>query len=78
MSPDIPDTAYTAGIEGNVFVRVMVAASGKVISANLVRSSGNSALDNAALTAASSSTLYPMPSPNSRTIEYVMRIKNNK
>ena len=74
--PIYPRRALNKGTEGSVIIRVMVAASGRVISTNLVRSSGSSSLDNAALKAASSSTFHPMAKTNSRTIQYVMNIRN--
>ena len=74
--PVYPRRALNKGTEGSVIIRVMVAASGRVISTNLVRSSGSSSLDNAALKAASSSTFHPMAKTNSRTIQYVMNIRN--
>lgn len=74
--PVYPRRALNKGTEGSVIIRVMVAASGRVISTNLVRSSGSSSLDNAALKAASSSTFHPMATSSSRTIQYVMNIRN--
>ena len=74
--PVYPRRALKKGKEGSVIIRVMVAASGKVISTYLVRSSGSSSLDRAALKAAQSSTFYPMALANSRTIQYVMNIRN--
>ena len=49
--PKYPSSARNAGIEGVVGVKMLVNASGKVEEASVVRSSGNAALDEAAVAA---------------------------
>ena len=49
--PKSPSSARNAGIEGVVGVKMLVNASGKVEEASVVRSSGNAALDEAAVAA---------------------------
>ena len=51
MQPKYPSSARSAGIEGVVGVKMLVNASGKVTEATVVRSSGNAALDEAAVAA---------------------------
>ena len=51
MQPKYPSSARSAGIEGVVGVKMLVNASGKVTEAFVVRSSGNAALDEAAVAA---------------------------
>lgn len=75
VEPSYPPTALRRGKQGLVIVRVMVASSGRVVSANLISSSGDSSLDAAALKAASSSSFHSMSSSNSRVIHYDMNIE---
>ncbi|MGM9529468.1 MAG: energy transducer TonB [Phascolarctobacterium sp.] len=49
--PKYPSSARSAGVEGVVGVKMLVNANGKVEEAKVVRSSGNGALDEAALAA---------------------------
>ena len=49
--PKYPSSARNAGIEGVVGVKMLVNANGKVEEASVVRSSGNAALDEAAVAA---------------------------
>lgn len=51
VQPKYPSSARSAGIEGVVGVKMLVNASGKVENAYVVRSSGNAALDEAAVAA---------------------------
>lgn len=51
VQPKYPSSARSAGIEGVVGVKMLVNASGKVENAFVVRSSGNAALDEAAVAA---------------------------
>ena len=51
MQPKYPSSARSAGIEGVVGVKMLVNASGKVTEAIVVCSSGNAALDEAAVAA---------------------------
>ena len=51
VQPKYPSSARSAGIEGVVGVKMLVNATGKVENAFVVRSSGNAALDEAAVAA---------------------------
>ncbi len=51
VQPKYPSSARSAGVEGVVGVKMLVNASGKVENAYVVRSSGNAALDEAAVAA---------------------------
>lgn len=50
--PSYPDLARQAGVEGNVVVKALVDVDGKIIDAEILKSSGNTSLDQAALAAA--------------------------
>lgn len=50
--PDYPDMARNAGIEGQAVVEATVDVDGSVIAASIMKSSGNSSLDAAAVAAA--------------------------
>ena len=54
-----PAQAKAAGIQGTCTVEVSVSSSGRVSSARIVRSSGNSSLDREALRCARSARFYP-------------------
>ena len=75
IEPKYPRSALRSGNEGIVEVRVSISKSGRVVNANLIRSSGDRSLDNAALNAALSSTFYPLKKNSSRIIHYEMNIK---
>jgi protein TonB len=51
-TPNYPELARQAGIEGQVVVAAMVDVDGSIISAEVMKSSGNQSLDQAALEAA--------------------------
>ncbi|HDQ99081.1 MAG TPA: energy transducer TonB [candidate division WOR-3 bacterium] len=51
-TPAYPEMARQAGIEGQVVVAAMVDIDGSIISAEVMKSSGNTSLDNAAIEAA--------------------------
>ena len=51
VQPKYPSSARSAGVEGVVGVKMLVNATGKVENAYVVRSSGNAALDEAAVAA---------------------------
>jgi periplasmic protein TonB len=57
--PEYPRMARQAGIEGDVWVRVLVDRSGSVREALLFKSSGTQALDHAALAAAPHNRFEP-------------------
>jgi protein TonB len=50
--PSYPDLARQAGVEGNVVVKALVDVDGTIIDAEILKSSGNTSLDQAALAAA--------------------------
>ncbi|MBS4015218.1 MAG: TonB family protein [Candidatus Latescibacteria bacterium] len=50
--PSYPDLARQAGVEGNVVVKALVDVDGTIIDAEILKSSGNNSLDQAALSAA--------------------------
>jgi protein TonB len=57
-----PETARAQGISGVATLRFTMQRSGRIVSATLVRSAGNTVLDQAALAAASPGTSLP-PAP---------------
>ena len=48
-SPKYPPSVRNLEIEGNVYVKILVAADGKVKNVTLYKSSGNETLDSAAI-----------------------------
>jgi len=58
-TPDYPDLARKAGIEGKAVVKMLVDIDGSVIEVQILKSSGNQMLDEAALTAARKSKFTP-------------------
>ena len=56
-APDIPKSAYQAGVSAGALVTV--GADGRPISAKIVKSSGNAAIDRATVNAAMASTYSP-------------------
>jgi TonB family protein len=78
--PEFPATLKAQGIEGDVTVRVDIAASGDVTSVTIVRSSGYPAFDDAAKRAAASERFAPAirdgnPVPFSLSYSYRFRIE---
>ena len=59
VTPDYPDIAKQQGIEGTTQVAVSLDANGGVLSATVHKSSNNSSLDNAAISAAKASKYSP-------------------
>jgi len=57
--PQYPELARRAGIEGNTVIKALVDIDGSIIEANILKSSGNQMLDQAALTAAMRSKFTP-------------------
>jgi len=57
--PQYPELARRAGIEGNTVVKALVDIDGSIIEANILKSSGNQMLDQAALTAAMRAKFTP-------------------
>lgn len=64
VQPDYSEAMKSAGIAGTTAVIVEIAPDGRVISARVGESSGNSTLDNAALAAARASTYACPPAPD--------------
>ncbi len=59
VEPDYPDMARQQGAVGTVQVKVSLSATGSVLSTSVYKSSGNSSLDQAALSAARASSYAP-------------------
>ena len=57
--PNYPEMARTAGIEGQAVVEALVDVDGTVADARILKSAGNTALDQAAVEAAMRSTFTP-------------------
>jgi periplasmic protein TonB len=75
-----PSAAKAQGAEGSAYVTFTVDSSGRVLSASLTRSSGNAALDRAALSVLQGATV-PAPPPElgrrqSRTAPFVFNLRN--
>jgi protein TonB len=58
-TPVYPDLARNAGIEGQAVVQALVDTDGSVIDAKILKSSGNTSLDNEAVQAAMRATFTP-------------------
>ncbi len=58
-TPQYPDLARRAGIEGNTVVKALVEIDGSIIEAKILKSSGNQMLDQAALAAARKAKFTP-------------------
>ncbi len=58
-TPVYPDLARNAGIEGQAVVQALVETDGSVIDAKILKSSGNTSLDNSAVQAAMRATFTP-------------------
>ena len=56
VNPVYPDSARKAGIEGSVWVQVLVDTSGSVGQARVMKTSGHKSLDDSAIAAALKST----------------------
>lgn len=79
--PDFPPTLRAQGIEGDVLVRVKIAASGAVQDVAILQSSGHAAFDEAARQAAKSEVFAPAtrdghPIPYTLTYSYRFRIED--
>jgi TonB family protein len=79
--PEFPAALKAQGIEGDVTVRVDIAASGAVTSVTIVRSSGHAAFDEAAKRAAANERFAPAvrdgnPVPFSLSYSYRFRIED--
>lgn len=58
-TPVYPDLARNAGIEGQAVVQALVDTDGSVVDAKILKSSGNTSLDNEAVQAAMRATFTP-------------------
>jgi len=59
VEPEYPDICRKAGVEGKVFVQLLLDLDGHVMDARVAKSSGNAALDEAALVAGKQSLFTP-------------------
>ena len=59
FTPEIPEIARQQGAAGTVYVKIDLTADGTLSSASIIRSSGNQALDQAALRATRESSFAP-------------------
>ncbi len=75
ISPDYPVRALRKGLEGKPLIKVWILTNGSVEKASIVRSSGISSIDNAALRAASESVFYPIEYNVTFKIEYDLKLK---
>jgi len=73
--PTYPNRALRRGLEGKPLVKIWILKNGKVEKSSLIRSSGVSSIDEAALQAASESIFYPLNNNSSLKIEYDLKLK---
>ena len=78
VEPEYPESAVEAGIEGQPLVNVEINADGSVRSVVLTRSSGNAAIDRAAIEAAQRSRFQPVEGGASVPIEYDLNIEGSE
>lgn len=76
--PQYPQSALEAGVEGTPRVQVDINPDGTVRSVTLVQSSGNAAIDQAAIQAARNSSFQPMAGGASVPIEYDLTIEGSR
>ena len=70
IKPNYPRKAEKRGREGIVVVKIAIARSGHVTNVQLLKSSGDTSIDRAAIKAAKSSTFYPLHSIQTKIIQY--------
>ena len=70
IKPNYPRKAEKRGREGIVVVKIAIARSGHVTNVQLLKSSGDTSIDRAAINAAKSSTFYPLNSIQTKIIQY--------
>ena len=75
ISPDYPERALSKGLEGKPLIRVWILKNGRVEKASILRSSGISLIDNAALKAALESVFYPIEYNVTFKIEYELKLR---
>lgn len=78
VRPDYPQSALDAGAEGQPMVSVNINPDGSVHSVTLTRSSGNPAIDQAAIQAARNSRFQPVSGGASVPIEYDLTIEGSR
>jgi TonB family protein len=78
VKPDYPSSALAAGAEGQPRVNIYVNPDGTVANVTLTRSSGNAAIDRAALQAARRSRFHPIVGGATVPIEYNLTIPGSQ
>jgi len=75
ITPDYPESALRKGSEGKPLIKVWILTNGAVEKASILRSSGISSIDNAALKAAKESVFYPIEYNVTFKIEYDLKLR---
>ena len=75
ITPDYPESALRKGSEGKPLIKVWILTNGTVEKASILRSSGISSIDNAALKAAIESVFYPIEYKVTFKIEYDLKLR---
>ena len=75
VSPKYPTKALRRGVEGKPLVKVWINRQGNVTKSELIKSSGNESIDEAALLAADKSKFYPIKIESTLKIEYDLKIR---
>ena len=75
ITPDYPQKALKKGLEGKPLIKVWILTNGSVEKASILRSSGISLIDNAALKAALESIFYPIEYNVTFKIEYDLKLR---
>ena len=75
ITPDYPESALRKGSEGKPLIKVWILTNGTVEKALILRSSGISSIDNAALKAAKESVFYPIEYNVTFKIEYNLKLR---
>ena len=78
VKPEYPTSALASGIEGRPVVMVSIASNGRVDGVSIRRSSGNGAIDQAALSAARRSRFKPVAGGAKIPIQYDLTIKGSQ
>ena len=78
ITPPYPKRALKRGLKGKPLIKIWVLTDGKVQKSSLIRSSGLSSFDEAALKAASESVFYPLKYIKAVKIEYDYKINEVK
>jgi TonB family protein len=78
VEPEYPQSALEAGAEGQPRVSVQINPDGSVASVTLLRSSGNAAIDQAAIRAAQQSSFQPIAGGASVPIQYDLSIEGSQ